>query len=111
MTIEFNRSPELIIDDLSFRAGWLERSFIDNIKRLKALADRDLAPVDVLRQAVADLAVDSEKLLTELQIQAAARLQACNEAAAARAGTATILPFSADAPTSAKLAKPTMVPA
>ncbi len=72
--IDGKRDPNRIIDDLGFRVGWLETTVQTNIKRMKALADRNLAPAGVLRQELAALVEDTIKELQELQINAVERL-------------------------------------
>lgn len=78
MSIEFPRDPKLIIDDLAFRASWLEATVQFNIKRLQQIAERNLATPEALRQAAKDLADDTVKNLTELQICAVDRMLAQN---------------------------------
>lgn len=68
------RHPNLIIDDLGFRSAWLEKTVQMNIERLQAMAARGGASADELRQAAVDLAIDTHKNLTELQVCAVERL-------------------------------------
>jgi hypothetical protein len=68
------RDPNLIIDDLGFRMAWLEKTVVDNINRLEAIAARKPATQDALRQAARDLADDTRKNLAQLQVCAVERL-------------------------------------
>ncbi len=74
MTEGNSRNPNARIDDLGFRVSWMETTLQSNIKRLKALADRNLATADVLRQEISALVEDTIKELQELQVIAVERL-------------------------------------
>ncbi|WP_027578430.1 hypothetical protein [Bradyrhizobium sp. Ai1a-2] len=67
------RDPNLIVDDLGFRAAELEKIVQLNIHRLHALA-RSGATAEQLRQAVQDLHDDTCNQYLELQTKAVERL-------------------------------------
>lgn len=91
MSIEAPRDPKLIIDDLGFRAAWLEKTVQMNITKLEELAACwHTAPE--LRKAAQDLADDTRKSLTELQVSAVERLLVQNRV------SAEIVQFSKPAP-------------
>jgi len=66
------RDPNKIIDDLGFRAAWLEKTVSMNIERLDAIAAA--ATGDPLGVHVRALAEDTRKSLFDLQIFAADRM-------------------------------------
>lgn len=68
------RNKDLVIDDLGFRAAWLEKTVQMNIERLLAIASRTDASSEDLRLAATALAEDSAKELEQLQICAVERL-------------------------------------
>ena len=67
------RDPNKIIDDLGFRAAWLEKTVSMNIERLDAIAAA--ATGDPLSTHVRALAEDTRKSLLDLQIFAADRMR------------------------------------
>ncbi|WP_454629642.1 hypothetical protein [Bradyrhizobium cenepequi] len=69
-----HRDPNLIIDDLGFRAGWLQKTVQMNIHRLHALAARSDATADQLRQAIQNLHDDTCNEYLKLQTKAVERL-------------------------------------
>ncbi|PDT77238.1 hypothetical protein [Bradyrhizobium sp. C9] len=93
---DLSHDPTAIIDDLAFRAGYLERAHIETIERLRALAARGGATADELRLAIAGLAIDTHKGLGALQVGAAARM-AARHAATTPKVCAKILQFPAPA--------------
>lgn len=90
---DLSLDPTAIIDDLTFRAGYLEQAHIQTIERLRALAARGGATADELRLAIAGLAIDTHKGLAALQVGAAARM-AARHAATTPEVCAKILQFT-----------------
>jgi hypothetical protein len=68
------RNPNLIIDDISFRSAWMEKSLLMNISKLEQLADREALSAADLRRAIADLAADARRDIASLQAAAVERV-------------------------------------